>query len=51
MPFTDHLRFGARSVIARPLFSGVIVLSLGLAIGANSAVFSLVDAAVHRSPS
>jgi len=48
MPFTAHLRFAARSIIARPLFSGVVVLSLGLAIGANSAVFSLVDAALLR---
>jgi predicted permease len=42
------LRFAARSLVARPLFSGVIILSLGLAIGANSAVFSLVDAALLR---
>jgi predicted permease len=48
MAFADHLRLAARSIFARPLFSGVIVLSLGLAIGANSAVFSLIDAALLR---
>src|SRR4051812_16070796 len=42
------LRFAARSIGTRPLFSAVIVLSLGLAIGANSAVFSLIDAALLR---
>lgn len=48
MALASHLRFAARSIVARPLFSSVVVLSLGLAIGANSAVFSLVDAALLR---
>ena len=38
-----------RSVSAQPLFSAVVVLTLGLAIGANTAVFTLVDAALLRS--
>src|SRR5829696_7074761 len=48
MPIRDDLRFALRSVTKRPLFSGVIILTLGLAIGANSAIFSLIDAALLR---
>jgi putative ABC transport system permease protein len=38
-----------RSIAAHPLFSAVVVLTLALAIGANAAVFSIVDAALLRS--
>ena len=48
MDFRTNLRFAARSVTKRPLFSGVIIVTLGLAIGATSAVFSLIDAALLR---
>src|SRR3954463_3383204 len=48
MPIRDNLRFALRSLTKRPLFSGVIILTLGLAIGANSAIFSLIDAALLR---
>jgi predicted permease len=48
MAFVSSLRFAIRSIAARPLFVGVVVVSLGLAIGGNSAVFSLVDAALLR---
>ena len=42
------MRFETRGPTKRPLFSGVIILTLGLAIGANSAIFSLIDAALLR---
>src|SRR5258708_2350455 len=36
-------RFAFRALAAKPLFTLVAALSLGLGIGANSAIFSLVD--------
>ena len=38
-----------RSLAAHPLFAAVVVVTLGLAIGANTAVFTIVDAALLRS--
>jgi len=42
------LRLGLRQIARRPGFAAAIVVSLGLGIGANSAVFSLVDATLLR---
>ncbi len=42
------LRLGLRQIARQPGFTAAIVLSLGLGIGANSAVFSLVDATLLR---
>jgi hypothetical protein len=42
--FVDDLRFGWRQLVKAPGFTVTAVLTLGLAIGANTAVFSLVDA-------
>src|SRR5215471_13920546 len=44
----QDIRFGVRRVIKRPLFSILVVLVLGLAIGANSSVFSVVNAVLLR---
>ena len=43
-----HLRYAVRSLIRTPGFTVVVVLTLALAIGANSAVFSAVDAVIVR---
>lgn len=47
-PFLDHLRrdvrYAWRTIRRTPGFAVVIVLSLGLGIGANTAIFSLTDA-------
>jgi predicted permease len=43
------LKFVLRSLIRSPLFSIVAVLSLALGIGANSAIFSLLDQVLLRS--
>lgn len=44
------VRFALRRLLRRPFFAGVAVLSLALGIGANTAVFGLVEAILLRSP-
>jgi putative ABC transport system permease protein len=44
----DDLKFGWRQLIKAPGFSLTAILTLGLAIGANTAVFSLVDAVLLK---
>ena len=44
-----RIRFALRSLAKAPLLSLVVVLSLGLGIGANTAIFSLLHQIVLRS--
>jgi predicted permease len=45
------IRFGLRQLAANPVFAMVAILSLGVAIGANTSIFSLLNAvALRRLP-
>jgi putative ABC transport system permease protein len=46
---SQDARYAARSMKRAPLFSTVVVLTLGLAIGATTAVFTIVNAVLLRS--
>ena len=43
MPLAAEVRYAVRSLTKSPVFASVAVLSLALAIGANTAVFTLLD--------
>src|SRR5579864_5732910 len=45
----SDLRFGARLLRLNPVFAGAAILSLALGIGANTAIFQLIDAVRLRT--
>src|SRR5829696_1329323 len=42
------IRYGARSLLKRPLFTAVAVITIGLGIGVNTAIFSVINAVLLR---
>ena len=43
-----EIRHACRAILQRPALSAVLILTLALGLGANAAIFSIIDALVLR---
>ena len=48
MPFWNDARFALRQLRKSPAFTLVVLVTLGLSIGANTAIYSVLDAVLLR---
>ena len=48
--FAQDLRYAVRGVGARPAFAAAVAITLGLGIGANVAMFGIIDQLLLRTP-
>ena len=48
-PIRQNLRFAVRQLLRNPGFTATVVLTLALSIGANTAIFSIVNALILKS--